>query len=151
MSTLRSLLRTTLLAALAAGLPAAAQEARPSVRLLPLPLTDVRIEDKFWASRIETNRTRTLETVRQRLIETGAIDNFAIAAGKAQGQFRGPFWSDSDVYKWLEGVSYSLALRRDAELEAKADEVIALIAAAQQEDGYLDTYFQLVDPLRALD
>jgi hypothetical protein len=111
-----------------------------------LPLTDVRIEDNFWASRIETNRARTLETVRQRLIETGAIDNFAIAAGKAQGQFRGPFWSDSDVYKWLEGLSYSLALRRDAELEAKADEVIALIAAAQQEDGYLDTYFQLVDP-----
>jgi DUF1680 family protein len=50
------------------------------------------------------------------------------------------------VYKWLEGASYTLALSPDAALEAKVDEVIALISAAQQKDGYLDTYIQLVNP-----
>lgn len=115
-------------------------------KLVPLPLTAVKIDDAYWSPRIAVNRTKTLETVRQRLIETGAIDNFAIAAGRKKGEFRGPFWSDSDVYKWLEGISYSLALQKDADLEAKADEVISLIAAAQQADGYLDTYFQLADP-----
>jgi len=114
--------------------------------LTSLPVTSVRIDDKFWAPRIEINRTHTLETVHRKLIETGAIQNFAIAAGRAPGKFRGPFWSDSDVYKWLEGNSWSLAERRDAQLEAASDEVIASIAAAQMPDGYLDTYFQLVEP-----
>jgi uncharacterized protein len=114
--------------------------------LTSLPITSVRIDDPFWAPRIEVNNTRTLDTVRRHLIETGAIDNFAIAAGKKPGKFRGPFWSDSDVYKWLEGASYALAARRDPDLEAKVDEVIALIGAAQMKNGYLDTYFQLVYP-----
>jgi DUF1680 family protein len=114
--------------------------------LIPLPLRSVQIDDPYWSPRMAINRTKTLDTVRRHLQETGAIQNFVIASGKASGQFRGPFWSDSDVYKWLEGVSYSLVLERDPALEAKADEVIALIAAAQRPDGYLDTYFQLVDP-----
>jgi len=115
-------------------------------RLLSLPLTKVRIGDSFWLPRMKTNQTRTLAIVRQRLIETGAIENFAIASGRSQAKFRGPYWSDSDVYKWLEGVSYSLALEPNPALEAQADEVIALIAASQQSDGYLDTFFQLVHP-----
>ena len=115
-------------------------------RLLALPITSVRVEDKFWAPRMETNRTKTLAAVRQRLIETGAIDNFDIASGKLNAKFRGPFWSDSDVYKWLEGASYSLALKADSALEATVDDVIARIGAAQMPDGYLNTYFQLVDP-----
>ena len=130
---------------LLAGVVCAQESPRPAP-LVSLPLTAVHVEDKFWAPRIEVNRTHTLETVHRKLIETGAIQNFAIAAGKAPGKFRGPFWSDSDVYKWLEGVSYSLAERRDPQLEVAADEVIASIAAAQMPDGYLDTYFQLVEP-----
>ena len=120
--------------------------AQESNRLLPLPITAVRISDKFWAPRVETNRTRTLETVRQRLIEAGNIENLKIAAGKSQAKYRGPFWADSDVYKWIEGAAYSLVLHRDPDLEAKVDEVIAYIAAAQQRDGYINTYFQLVQP-----
>ena len=115
---------------LLAGVVCAQESPRPAP-LVSLPLTAVHVEDKFWAPRIEVNRTHTLETVHRKLIETGAIQNFAIAAGKAPGKFRGPFWSDSDVYKWLEGVSYSLAERRDPQLEVAADEVIASIAAAQ--------------------
>lgn len=140
-----SLLRILSVTLGAAALAAAAEPLRQHP-LTSLPVTSVRIDDQFWAPRMEVNRTHTLETVHRKLIETGAIQNFAIAAGQAPGKFRGPFWSDSDVYKWLEGVSYSLAQQPDARLEAVSDEVIARIAAAQMPDGYLDTYFQLVEP-----
>jgi DUF1680 family protein len=125
---------------------ACAQDSPREAPLVALPLTAVHVEDSFWRPRMEVNRTRTLEAVHRKLIETGAIQNFGIAAGKAPGKFRGPFWSDSDVYKWLEGVSYSLAGQRDPQLESTSDEVIASIAVAQMPDGYLDTYFQLVQP-----
>jgi DUF1680 family protein len=125
---------------------AAAQEMMRSRPLVPLPIKSVHIDDKFWAPRIEVNRNHTLATVYRKLIETGAIDNLDIAAGKKNGKFRGPFWSDSDVYKWIEGASWSLAQRPDPQLEARVDDVIAKIAAAQMKDGYIDTYFQLVYP-----
>ncbi len=110
------------------------------------PLPQVTVEDGFWKPRIEINRTATLEKVYAKLEESGAIQNFRVASGQARGTVRGPFWTDSDVYKWIEGVSNTLALRRDAALEARLDQVIALIAAAQMPDGYLNTYFQVLAP-----
>jgi hypothetical protein len=114
-----------------------------SSRLRELPLTAVQIQDPFWSPRLEVNRTRTLEHVYKELDVTGCIQNFDLASGKAEGKFGGPWWADSDVYKWIEGASYILALHPDAQLESKVDELIAKIAAAQQKDGYLDTYVQL--------
>ncbi len=70
-----------------------------------------------------------------------AITNFRIAAGLEQGSFYGMVFQDSDVAKWLEAVAWSLCQKPDAELEKTADEVIALVAAAQCDDGYLNTYF----------
>ena len=67
--------------------------------------------------------------------------NFRIAAGKEQGEFGGFVFQDSDVYKWLEGVAYSLRWKPDPALEAVADGAIEEITAAQQPDGYLDTYY----------
>lgn len=75
-----------------------------------------------------------------------AIENFKIAAGKTDGQFQGMVFQDSDVAKWLEGVAYSLATNPDSELEKKADKLIDLIAEVQEEDGYLNTYFQVKKP-----
>jgi hypothetical protein len=112
-------------------------------RLRELPLTAVQIQDAFWSPRLEVNRTRTLDHVYKELELTGCIRNFDIAAAKAQGNFGGPWWADSDVYKWIEGASYILALHPDARLDSRLDELIAKIAAAQQKDGYLDTYVQL--------
>ncbi|MGD0125879.1 MAG: beta-L-arabinofuranosidase domain-containing protein [Terriglobia bacterium] len=112
-------------------------------RLRELPLTAVEIEDAFWSPRLEVNRTRTLDHVYKELELTGCIRNFDIAGGKAQGKFGGPWWADSDVYKWIEGASYILALHPNAQLESKVDELIRKIAAAQQKDGYLDTYVLL--------
>ncbi|MBQ9008318.1 MAG: glycoside hydrolase family 127 protein [Clostridia bacterium] len=67
--------------------------------------------------------------------------NFRVAAGKEQGTFGGHVFQDSDLYKWLEGVAYSLRWHPDTELEATADAAIETAVAAQQPDGYLDTYY----------
>lgn len=75
-----------------------------------------------------------------------ALENFRIAAGLKKGEHFGWIFQDSDVYKWLEAVSYSLVNHPDPVLESLADEVIDLIEKAQSEDGYLNTYFQILKP-----
>lgn len=75
-----------------------------------------------------------------------AIENFRIAAGRQQGEFYGMVFQDSDVAKWLEAVAWSLCQKPDSELEKTADEVIELVADAQCEDGYLNTYFTVKAP-----
>ncbi|KUS89605.1 hypothetical protein AWF91_02630 [Escherichia coli] len=75
-----------------------------------------------------------------------AIENFRIAAGLQDGEFYGMVFQDSDVAKWLEAVAWSLCQKPDAELEKTADEVIELVASAQCEDGYLNTYFTVKAP-----
>ncbi|MBU3175402.1 glycoside hydrolase family 127 protein [Clostridium estertheticum] len=77
-----------------------------------------------------------------------AIENFKIAAGLKSGHHYGYVFQDSDVYKWLEAVSYSLINDSNSELENIADGVIDLIGLAQQKDGYLDTYFTIDDKER---
>lgn len=77
-----------------------------------------------------------------------AIRNFRIAAGLEHGEFHGYVFQDSDVAKWLETVGYCLMRQRDPVLEARADEVIGLVAKAQQPDGYLNTYYTVKEPGR---
>lgn len=77
-----------------------------------------------------------------------AIENFRIAAGEKEGHHYGWVFQDSDVYKWLEAVAYSLAECMDEKLKMLADGVIDLIEAAQEEDGYLSTYFTIEAPDR---
>lgn len=75
-----------------------------------------------------------------------ALANLRIAAGEQSGEFRGMVFQDSDVAKWLEAVAYSLAVHPDPDLEAQADAVIDLVARAQQPDGYLNSYYTIVEP-----
>ncbi|KNC95109.1 glycoside hydrolase family 127 protein [Trabulsiella odontotermitis] len=75
-----------------------------------------------------------------------AIENFRIAAGLKEGEYYGMVFQDSDVAKWLEAVAWSLCQMPDPLLEKTADEVIELVAAAQCEDGYLNTYFTVKAP-----
>lgn len=79
-----------------------------------------------------------------------AIENFRIAAGLKEGHHYGWVFQDSDVYKWLEAVAYSLNEYMDEELKSLADGVVELISAAQEEDGYLGTYFTIEEPERKL-
>ncbi len=76
-------------------------------------------------------------------MKTPRIRNFEIAAHLKKGKFVGIFYDDSDVYKALEAISYSLSHNPDSALEKKADEWIDIISKAQQPDGYLNTYFTL--------
>jgi DUF1680 family protein len=104
-----------------------------------LPFTAVELNDPFWSPRIEINRTVTVPYDFQKCEETGRISNFAKAGGLEPGAHEGIFFNDSDVFKVIEGAAYSLMLHPDPALDAYIDEVIRLIAAAQEEDGYLYT------------
>ena len=74
------------------------------------------------------------------------MSNFRIAAGLKEGKRLGMVFQDSDLYKWLEAVSFALMSGRDEALEGWANEAIDLMEKAQQPDGYLNTYYQLVEP-----
>ena len=136
-------------AALLASLAAPAQEVSPMPDTLQaVSFEKVSIEDRFWLPRIRTNREVTLEANLAKCAETGRLRNFAVAGGLVEGEFEGRRYNDSDVYKVLEGAAYTLAQERDPELEVRIDEIIDWIAAAQGEDGYLNTYYTLVKPDR---
>ena len=75
-----------------------------------------------------------------------AIENFNIAAGNKEGNHYGWLFQDSDVYKWLESAANSYALHPDDKLLSMIDEVASLIEDAQEEDGYLSTYYQIEAP-----
>ncbi len=113
----------------------------PYAALRPVPVSAVQLQDSFWAPRLAINREVTLPAQLRQCEETGRIDNFRRASGKKQCDFQGIYFNDSDVYKWLEAASWSLATHPDPKLEAEVDAVIAEVAAAQDEDGYLNTYF----------
>ena len=114
-----------------------------------------RIEDAFWSARqdliagtVIPYQEKILNDAIPGIEKSHALANFRIAAGLEEGEFYGMVFQDSDVAKWLEGVAWSLAVCPDPELEARADAIIDVIAKAQQQDGYLDTYFILQHPER---
>lgn len=107
--------------------------------ITPIPPTSVQLDDGFWKKRIETNRKVTIPYDFQKCEETGRLANFAVAAGEKKGKHEGFWFNDSDVFKVIEGAAASLALHPDPVLEKYLDELIAKIAAAQHEDGYLYT------------
>lgn len=111
----------------------------------PVPFTDVQISDAFWTPRLDTNRIVTIPFDFKKCEETGRIDNFAKAGGLMKGKFVGIRYNDSDVYKIIEGASYSLSIHPDPKLEKYLDNLIDKIAAAQEDDGYLYTA-RTIDP-----
>ena len=114
-----------------------------------VPFTKVRLQDRFWAPRIATNRTVTIPFGFRKSEEEGRIRNFQRAAGTLPKGYEGkmPF-DDTDVYKLIEGAAYSLQTNPDAELEKYVDGIIAVIATAQEPDGYLTTY-KTIDPSKS--
>lgn len=115
-------------------------------RLEPVPATQVKLSDSFWAPRLEVNRTVTLPHNIKMCEETGRISNFDKAAGKMEGKYEGAYFNDSDVYKVLEGAAHILAAHPDKDMESRIAAIIARIAAAQQPDGYLNAYYTVMEP-----
>ncbi len=107
----------------------------------PVPFTQVRLTDRFWQPRLLTNARVSIPYAFKKCEETGRISNFEVAGGLKPGTFSGRFpFDDSDVYKIIEGAAYSLQGNPDSKLEKYVDSVIAKIAAAQEDDGYLMTW-----------
>ena len=110
----------------------------------PVPFTSVKINDVFWTPRLESHVNTTLPVcIAQMRDSTSRISNFEKAAGLKSGKFEGTFFDDSDVYKAMEGMAYSLQNRPDPEIEAIMDHWSDLIEKAQQPDGYINTFFTL--------
>lgn len=105
----------------------------------PVPFTDVRFTDAFWAPRLETNRTVSVPYALRMNEETGRVDNFRKAAKLMAGAYKGKRYNDSDIYKSMEAAAYTLRLHPDAALDRTLDDLIDLIAKAQEPDGYLYT------------
>ena len=129
---------------LVAGTMAASGADRSAMQAVPFD--QVTIQDAFWLPRMETNRTTTVPHDLRLCEETGRIDNFAKAGGLIEGKFKGKFYDDSDVYKCLEGAAYTLVQHPDPKLEARIDAIIDKIAAAQEADGYINSYYTLAEP-----
>lgn len=118
-----------------------------------LPLKNVVIDDRFWSRYIRLVREKVLpyqwEALNDRIPDAArshCIKNFEIAAGRLDAEYYGMVFQDSDVYKWLESVAYSLETQPDPALEKLADGAIELIGAAQQPDGYINTYYTVKEP-----
>lgn len=128
-------------------------EQSPRRVFTPLPLTSVNIDDQFWSFRQQVNRDYTIPHIYRELVDTGRIGAFRtdwnpapeVVARSPWGGTVVMFW-DSDTAKWIEAAAYSLATHPNPALDALLDEVIALIAARQLPDGYLNTWFITVDP-----
>ena len=123
-----------------------AADAPELLKLRAAPFSDVEVHDSFWAPRQESNRVASIPVNLAMLEKSGNVRNFELAAQKATEGFTGPVFMDSDLYKALEAASYSLATRPDPELEKQLDVIIGKVAAAQQPDGYLNTYFIVKEP-----
>jgi uncharacterized protein len=136
-----------LLAALAqvTVIPRATTKPSKDYPIAAVPVTSVTIADAFWAPKREINRTVTIPHIMQQNELTGRIDNFLKAAKKESGEYQGQRYNDTDVYKIIEAASWSLATRPDPALDRKVDGLIAIVAAAQEPDGYLYTP-RTVDP-----
>jgi DUF1680 family protein len=120
----------------------------PYATLRPLPPAGARIDAGFWAERQGLNRDVLLGEGARRLEAAGNLDNLRIAAGRKDGDFRGLPFMDSDVYKWLEALGWELGRAPSDRLGGLAGDVVALVADAQEDSGYLNSYYQVARPGR---
>jgi DUF1680 family protein len=114
--------------------------------LTAVPIKNVVLTDNFWLPKIKTIQLTTIQYAFDKCYQEGRMDNFLIAGGKMEGKTRGkmPF-DDTDLYKIIEGASYSLISNPDPKLDAYLDSIISIINTGQEKDGYLTTWFT-IDP-----
>ena len=117
-----------------------AQQVWPSYPIAPVPFTSVHVNDNFWAPRIKINHDVTIPIAIQKSRETGRIKNFMIAGKLEKGSFCSLYpFDDSDIFKIIEGASFSLQTFPDPNLSLTLDTLIYYIGLAQEPDGYLYT------------
>jgi uncharacterized protein len=113
----------------------------PYAKLRNIPVHAVTIQSGFWAWRREVNVTKSIPSMHDLLEANGRMTNFRRLTGKSTEPQRGPVYSDSDVYKWTEAVGFALQSGDRPEIRAMAEKVIRDVVAAQEDGGYLNTYY----------
>ncbi len=114
----------------------------PYAKLHTVPVRAVTIEDGFWSKRRNTNVESSIPTMRVQLEEHGRMDNFRRLVGKSTAPQKGPYYSDSDIYKWTEAVGWVLQSGDRPELRNVTASMIREVVAIQEPSGYLNTYYQ---------
>ena len=108
--------------------------------ITPVPFTSVRVTDAFWGQRLKASREVTIPLAFSKCEETGRYRNFELAAHPSKdNKFKGLLFDDTDVYKTIEGASYSMQTFPDRQMDRYIDSVLAIVAASQEQDGYLYT------------
>jgi uncharacterized protein len=114
----------------------------PYAKLHPVPVKAVRLAGGFWEPRRQVNVEKSLPTMLELLEEHGIVDNFRRLSGRKQAPRKGPLYTDSDVYKWMEAAAFVLQSENRPELTSVLDRLTDDIVAAQEPSGYLNTYYQ---------
>jgi uncharacterized protein len=114
----------------------------PYAKLRTVPVRAVTIEEGFWSKRRKTNVESSIPSMRVELEEHGRMDNFRRLVGKSSAPQKGPYYSDSDIYKWTEAVGWALQSGARPELRSVTDSMIREVVAVQEPNGYLNTYYQ---------
>jgi uncharacterized protein len=146
-SGVRSATLAPLLIALAVPHASSAEmPARGDGAVRPVAIADVRWTGGFWKERFDVCRAATIPALWRIMRGTEHsqfLQNFLIAAGRAEGRHRGPAFNDGDFYKWVEAAAAVQAVAPDPAVAAALDEAVAAIRAAQRPDGYVHTRIQI--------
>ena len=113
----------------------------PYAKLHTVPIRAVKMGDGFWRARRAINVEKSIPSMLAELEQHGVVDNFLRLEGKKNVPRRGPLYTDSDIYKWMEAVAFVLQSGDDAKLRAEFDRLTDIIAGAQEPSGYLNTYW----------
>ena len=113
----------------------------PYAKLHAVPINAVQMGDGFWATRRAINVEKSLPTMLAELEQHGVLDNFLRLEGKKDVPRRGPLYTDSDIYKWMEAAAFAMQSGDQPKLRAEFDRLTGIILAAQEPSGYLNTYW----------
>jgi DUF1680 family protein len=113
----------------------------PYAKLHTVPVRAVTIEQGFWSKRRKTNVESSIPTMRDQLLEHGRMDNFRRLVGKSSEPQKGPVYSDSDIYKWMEAVGFALQSGDLPGVHNQTAAMIKEVVATQEPNGYLNTYY----------
>jgi DUF1680 family protein len=111
-----------------------------------LPLSQITLTDSFWSKWQRTLVESALPAEYDQLEKTGRLENLRRVGRRESGGFQGKYFNDSDVYKWAEAAAYGLAIHPSPVVQGQLNEAVGIIESAQESDGYINSYFQLMHP-----